>query len=28
LGLRINPENLSIFKLLKMTTSKDGCWHC
>jgi putative transposase len=25
LGLRINPENLSIFKLLKMTTSKDGC---
>ena len=24
-GLRVNPESLSIFKLLKTATSKDGC---
>jgi hypothetical protein len=24
-GLRVNPESLSIFKLLEMTTFKDGC---
>ncbi len=24
-GLRVNPESLCIFKLLKTTTSKDGC---
>ena len=24
-GLRVNPESLSILKLLKMTTFKDGC---